>query len=73
MGKNQETVSTSHQEAETAETTELSNDELKTRQELAKTALDGIDDEDIDKILDEIDEVLEDQATVAAFVQRGGQ
>jgi len=71
MGQQHETVSSSH--TETQETTD--DTALRIAQEAGKAALEGIDDEEIDALLDEIDDVLEENAelVVDGFVQIGGQ
>ena len=62
-------------ERSTGEQEEMTNEELLTAQEVGKAALDNIDDEKLDDLLDEIDDVLEENAQefVNAFVQKGGQ
>ena len=61
--------------SETTNEAELTDAQLKAAQEAGQTALDGINDEDIDQILADIDDVLEVNAEefVHNFVQRGGQ
>jgi ubiquitin-like protein Pup len=67
----QETIRSSRGETETVETDEAA---IKHAQEVGSTALEGTK-EDIDSLLDEIDEVLEENASeyVNQFMQRGGQ
>lgn len=59
----------------TAEVDETDDTALKAAQEAGKAALEGVTDEDIDKMLTDIDDVLEENAQefVEAFVQKGGQ
>lgn len=54
---------------------EASDEQLKTAQDAGRTALEGIDDTEIDDVLKDIDDVLEENAEefVATFTQRGGQ
>jgi ubiquitin-like protein Pup len=58
------------------ETQETADDTaLRAAQEAGRAALQGIDDQEIDELLDEIDDVLEENATevVSGFKQIGGQ
>ena len=56
--------------------TEVADDaQLKAAQEFGRTALDNVEVQGIDELLDEIDDVLEQNAEtfVDNFVQKGGQ
>jgi ubiquitin-like protein Pup len=59
----------------TTEQESMSDAELQAAQKAGEVALNGIDNEDIEQLLDEIDDVLEENAEefVGCFIQKGGQ
>lgn len=68
-------VQKSRETSRTTEDQEVDERELAAAQQAGKTALEGVNDEDIDKMLAEIDNVLEDDAQtfVDSFIQKGGE